>query len=195
MKPAGIAAVALLALEAIPGAAAAEEAIPRQAVVRFAVACGRCHEGECSGRLSFSSGPGVAANHVRRYAPDATDADVSRLFALLKFTKEHCRPYPIAEGSAAPGRWTAGELDSWRDARSGGYYIPLGRPQAGQRRLRLVFDGPPRGRLRITDARFESVAEEQSCDAASLGVSLTATGGDLVLHLQSRARLVALEID
>lgn len=35
-------------------------------VVRFSTVCFNCHEGECSGRLSFDSGARAAQDHIRR---------------------------------------------------------------------------------------------------------------------------------
>ena len=44
---------------------AAAAGIPLAAVVRFNTACARCHEGECSGRLSFDHGQESSGNPIR----------------------------------------------------------------------------------------------------------------------------------
>ena len=70
--------------------------IPLATVVRFNTLCATCHEGECSGRLSFDLGIQAAENHIRRHAGDV-DRDVWRdLARLLAHTKQACAYYPMA---------------------------------------------------------------------------------------------------
>jgi hypothetical protein len=37
-------------------------------IVEFNTVCSDCHAGECSGRLSFDSGPAAARAHISRIA-------------------------------------------------------------------------------------------------------------------------------
>ena len=66
-----------------------------QSAVRFNTICVDCHEGECSGRLGFSLGPGAAYNHIRRYAGDVDDALARQLQALLVHMKRKCAYAPL----------------------------------------------------------------------------------------------------
>lgn len=78
--------------------------ISRSAVVKFNTACARCHEGECSGRLSFSSGSSATLGHVRRYLPESTPADADELYAILKHVKVDCAHYPLPDSAPINGK-------------------------------------------------------------------------------------------
>ncbi len=81
----------------------AAQEIPRPAVVRFNTVCANCHEGECSGRLSFQSGADAARGHMERYLGKITSAEGAALFSLLRYTKEHCSHYPVTAAWPAGG--------------------------------------------------------------------------------------------
>ncbi len=182
---------ALLAL-ALSFPARGEE-IPVSTVVRFNTVCTNCHEGECSGRLSFQSGALAAKNHIRRYLAAPSEREIEDLFALLKYTKEKCAYYPLKPPES--GRWGASDLVQWRNPVEGGYFIPLGELKPGEHRLRLVFASAPQGRVRVSDTRFDIVLEEQLCRGATLAMDFTVPGGEYFLHLQTQAGLLDLELD
>ena len=137
--------------------------IPPSTVVRFNTVCTNCHEGECSGRLSFQSGVLAAKNHIHRYLGALSEQEVEDLFALLKYTREQCRQYPVKADIPANWRWGARELEKWRNPVEGGYFIPLGALKSGGHRLSLFFAGDPQGKVRVTDVHFETAAEEHLC--------------------------------
>jgi hypothetical protein len=169
--------------------------VPQAAVVRFSTVCFNCHEGECSGRLSFDSGAQAAHNHVRRYLGVATTpAEIDTLFALLKYTKERCAHYPLAATVPADGRWDADVLARWRNSVEGGYFLPLGRLDAGDYRLDLRFSGEPQGRGRVTDARFDIAGEESFCRDRVPTLQFTSTGGEHYFHLQGAGILLRIEV-
>jgi len=182
---------ALLAL-ALSFSAWGEE-IPVSTVVRFNTVCTNCHEGECSGRLSFQSGAPAARNHIRRYLGMSSEREIGDLFALLKYTKEKCAPYPLKPPESS--QWSASDLANWHNPIEGGYFIPLGALKPGEHRLRLIFAGEPQGRVRVTDTRFDLVAEEQLCRGGAPLLVFTASGGEYFLHLQTQAGLLGLELD
>lgn len=131
------------------GTLAAE--IPLATIVRFNTACAHCHEGECSGRLSFA--PDLAADdHILRYVA-AADADERRdLRRLLAYMKRHCAHYPM--GAPAGGREGV-PLAQWRSPAGDAYFIPLGELAAGRWRARLGFAAPVRLDAQVVSARFE----------------------------------------
>lgn len=168
--------------------------IPPATVVRFNTVCANCHEGECSGRLSFQSGMPAALNHLQRYLGALSERESADLFALLKYTKEQCRQYPLTPSVPADGRWKSGDLQVWRNPVEGGYFIPLGALKAGKYSLRLSFSGEPQGRVRVTGARFDSAADEQLCRGSVPALIFTVSGGDYYLHLQSQGELLGMEL-
>jgi hypothetical protein len=168
--------------------------IPRTAVVRFNTVCANCHEGECSGRLSFQSGASAARNHMQRYLGAIDDAEAA-MFGLLRHAKEMCVHYPLSEGIPADSSWAAADLKKWHDPRAGAYFVPLGSLPAGRHRLRLTFNTPGQGRLKITDQRFEPVLEEALCPQSSQELSFAANGGPHFLTLHSQADLQTMRIE
>lgn len=75
-------------------AAFAADQLPTASIVRFNTVCTNCHEGECSGRLSFHTGAKEALGHMQRYLGSISDSQAENLFVLLRHTKERCAPYP-----------------------------------------------------------------------------------------------------
>ena len=168
--------------------------IPQALVVRFSTVCFTCHEGECSGRLSFHNGAQAAQNHVRRYLGSASEREIEAFFALLKYTKEQCAHYPLTAGFPGNGRWEGADLAGWHNPVEGGYFIPLGALDAGEYRLSLTFSGTPQGRARITDARFDVAAEESLCRDATPVLRFKSSGGEHFFHLQGRGDLQRVEL-
>jgi hypothetical protein len=88
--------------------------IPQSTFVRFNTVCATCHEGECSGRLSFQSGVSAALGHMQRHLGKVTEIEASDLFGLIKYTKERCAHYPVSGkyrtmASGHPQIWRHGE--------------------------------------------------------------------------------------
>ena len=100
------AAVLWVAFTAWP-AARAEPPAALDAIVQFHTVCNNCHEGECSGRLSFDSGSAAARGHIERYLGATPDASIASLFAMLRHVKESCSHYPAVPLRPAVGTWEA----------------------------------------------------------------------------------------
>jgi hypothetical protein len=182
-------AAACLALLTLALPAAAADAPPPatiETIVQFNTVCSNCHEGQCSGRLSFDSGAVAAHSHVERYIGKASEVHVAALFAMLQHVKETCAHYPAVPIRPATGAWEAAELAPWRNAQAGAWFIPLGRLAAGRRQLRLEFDGTADGEARIDDNRMEAVADERLCGDTAKTVAFDATAGTTYfLHLKA----------
>lgn len=179
-------------LLALAAAAVQAADIAPATVVRFNTVCGRCHEGECSGRLSFGHGAAAAAGgHMERYLGAVPAAQAAELFALLKYTKEHCRQYPLLPNAA--GRWGVGELQVWRNA-AAGYFVPLGVLSAGEHRLRLTLDTAAPCSLRVTDAHFDTALDTQPCGNGATP-RFPVRAGAHYLHVQTDAEVLGLEVE
>lgn len=127
-----------LAAWATPGAQAGE--IPLATVVRFNTNCARCHEGQCSGRLSFDLDHTAAANHIRRHAGEVGGEVEKDLHAVLAYMKQHCAYYPMGLAGPPAGRWDGGTLARLRSPGGDSHFVPLGKLAAGAYRVRLRFD-------------------------------------------------------
>jgi hypothetical protein len=173
---------------------ASGEQIPVPAIVRFNTVCANCHEGECSGRLTFSSGAEAARGHMQRYLGSVTTPEAEVLFGLLRHMKEHCAHYPVPAAVSTGGIWSAPDLSAWRNSREGGYFIPLGTLQAGHHRLQLYLSGSSQGRLKITDERFEPVLDEAFCPGNTQEVVFASTGARLYLTLHTEAELTGIRL-
>ncbi|MDP2824861.1 MAG: hypothetical protein Q8O52_19535 [Sulfuritalea sp.] len=188
-----LAAAGLAALAPALPAAAADAQAPAsiETIVQFHTVCNNCHEGQCSGRLSFDSGAAAARSHIERYLGSTNDVQIAALFAMLRHVKETCAHYPTVPMRPATGVWEAAELAPWRNALAGAWFIPLGPLAAGRRQLRLEFDGAAEGSVRIDDDRMETAADERLCGdtAKTVGFDATANTG-YFLHLKAGAGIL-----
>ncbi len=187
-----IIALAAVSLFHVPGSGAE---VSHAAVVKFNTACARCHEGECSGRLSFSSGAAATQGHVQRHLPSASPLDVEELFAILKYTKEQCAHYPLPGALPANGLLDEETLRQWHGADGEGYFIPLGRVHRGEYHLTLRFDRASEASVRVTSENFEVLLEQQQCK--NMVVSLTlpvAAEAFYYLQIRSSATLLRLTL-
>ena len=154
----GLALAAILASH--PVAVVCDE-IPVGSVVAFNTQCARCHEGECSGRMSFHLAADAADEHIRRHGGPLPVETVRDLGELLRYMKERCAFYPMPLALAHDRRWDRGTLDLLRNVEGAAYFLPLGRLGPGVYRLRM--DGLASG-LRICPelvaADFELVSHE-----------------------------------
>ena len=191
----GMSQVIVVAVVGMTYATMGAAEVSRATAVKFNTVCTRCHEGECSGRLSFSSGVAATRSHVRRYLPSSSSLEVEELFAILKYTKELCAHYPLPDAVPANGVWDVEALRQWRSPDGDGYFIPLGRMRQGVYRLGLRFDGKAEASVRITNEKFDVLLEEQLCKDQACERTLPVAAEALYyLHFKSSAVLVGLTI-
>ena len=74
----------LLALLTAPPSVGDEGRASVESTVLFNTDCARCHEGECSGRLSFHLPPEAADQHIRRHGGELPAKQVRELYELLR---------------------------------------------------------------------------------------------------------------
>jgi hypothetical protein len=187
-SPARLAAAALATLALALRAAAAEPPPPAsiETIVQFNTVCSNCHEGECSGRLSFDFNAAATRAHIERYLGTTPDAQVSALFAMLRHVKETCGHYPAAPIRPAAGIWEAEQLMPWRNVRAGAYFIPLGPLNAGRRQLQMEFNGAAEGNARIDDDRMETIVDERLCGDTAKTIGFDAAAStNYFLHLKT----------
>jgi hypothetical protein len=133
------------------------ETVDSAVVVGFNIGCAHCHEGECSGRMSFSSGAEGAAEHIRRYAGPVTPASTMQYFRLLERMKSDCSVYPLP--GLGPESTDPDGIAAFLDPLGKGYFLPLGGLAAGGYELALNFSGPWGGRAEVLSKSFEPILD------------------------------------
>ncbi|MCE5181345.1 MAG: hypothetical protein LLG15_06045 [Betaproteobacteria bacterium] len=123
--------------------------------VRFNIVCAKCHEGECSGRLSFDLGRAAAESHIERYAGKVSPLTRQELYKLLEYMKRECRYYPFDAAVPANRKREAGTLQKLYDEAEHAYFIPLGKLSPGSYRIDLCFDREAGVSAELISSRFE----------------------------------------
>ena len=166
-----------------------------EALAAFDASCARCHEAECSGRLTFAE-PSEARTHVRRHAGALDDASADDLIELLRVTKEACRMDPEAAARCGGPTWDAARLRRVRARDRSAWFAPLGAPGPGPQRVALRFDRDTRASLRLATERFDVVLETASeTRGGALEVGFSAPGGEaLFLRVESDAPAELVEL-
>ena len=113
----------------------ASDTITVKSTVIFNTACARCHEGECSGRMSFHLPEEAANQHIRRHGGDLSLSDIRHLFKLLRYMKEECSFYPLPHALMNDQKWDRTMLDTFRSPSRQAYFMPLGLLKPGMYQL------------------------------------------------------------
>ncbi len=164
IETAGSALVCIMLLTFGPSVGGADPPVfDSLSILRFNTVCAHCHEGECSGRLSFSLGPEAAFSHIRRYAGGVDDT---------LGMKRDCAYAPMA----APDLHRPLQreiLDVYRDPVIGNYFVPLGELEPGRYRLTMRLEVPATLRVEVLNDRFEFLVDECfSCNCALLPITM-----------------------
>lgn len=148
--------LAVLCLVTAPPLSGDETKLTLESTVIFNTDCARCHEGECSGRMSFHLPPEEADQHIRRHGGELPEAQVRELYDLLRYMKEECAFYPLPLTLAQDGAWDAETLGRLRSASGETYFLPLGTLGVGRHRILLQGLGPKaRPCAELIDAEFD----------------------------------------
>jgi len=136
------------------------ENISTGSAVIFNTLCSKCHEGECSGRLSFDTGSKTASSHIKRYTGDDTlsKKHIKEFFTLLNHMKKACEIY-------MPGneKWQEKDLSHFALPSSKGYFIPLGTLEKGTYRIVIETKEDTHFQLEILSDHFEHFLNRQIC--------------------------------
>lgn len=147
-------------LAVAPTLARSETAPGLPSVIIFNTTCAACHEGQCSGRLSFDSGPVAARAHIERHAGGVSEQTANELFDLLQGMKERCASVPVPAPVPADGRWDTAALRALALPSGSAYFVPLGRLVPGRYRLRLRATAPPPLRAQVVSDHFANALDE-----------------------------------
>ncbi len=131
-------------------------------VVVFNTVCAKCHEAECSGRLSFDKDFEASAGHIlRHYAEASGDKELQKeLFAILNYMKEKCAYYPMSFPIPVHRIWNSGLLDRMVTARKKNYFIPVGSFTPGSYGLELLLAKEAKITVHLVSDTFDLVIED-----------------------------------
>ncbi len=176
---------ASLLLLLVTGGAGAEVISSRHWAL-FNTTCARCHEAQCSGRMSLGSEDANSRAHVERYAGVLSDNVHQQLFLYLQHMKEFCGFAAIPHVFEPRAAWSETQLELFRTPNGEAYFVPLGELGAGSHRLqaRLIGTG---WTAQVVSAGFDTLAEAVSCGSGE-GLSLDFRAGDGMHYLRVTGR-------
>ncbi len=133
-----------------------------ESVVIFNTVCAKCHEAECSGRLSFDDSYEAARSHIIRHYGAAADKLwlQKELFSILNYTKEQCAYYPMDIVIPARKVWSGEMLQRACTFLERNYFVPMGAFTRGEYRIELAMDKDVRVTVHLVSDKFDMVVED-----------------------------------
>ena len=146
------------------------ESISTKSAVIFNTLCAKCHEGECSGRLSFDTGSESASSHIKRYAGDAniSRTEIKEFFALLNYMKKEC-----ALLMPDDGKWKQENLSRFALPSHDSYFIPLGHLKRGKYHLNIATKEEVHYRVEVLSDRFDPYVDQSACPEQKKNIRFT----------------------
>ncbi len=137
--------------------------ITLKSAVTFNTLCAKCHEGQCSGRLTFDTGSEATSNHIKRYSDDVNISkhEIKEFFTLLNYMKKECllfMPDNIKQNKR--------NLLSFGTTSYKKYFIPLGVLKKGVYTLFLETKDDSRFRIEVISSQFDSYLDRSVCSSS-----------------------------
>jgi hypothetical protein len=141
---------------------AAEDKPFTRSVVIFNTVCAKCHEAECSGRLSFNEAFETASSHIiRHYGEASGDRPLQKeLFTILNYMKGKCAYYPMPFSVPADRDWNSDMLEPMATSGNKSYFIPVGSFSQGAYRLELTLAENVKVTVHLVSDTFDMVVED-----------------------------------
>ena len=133
-----------------------------ESVVIFNTTCSKCHEAQCSGRLSFDGAFEVSTDHILRHYGAASGKQwlQQELFEILNYMKGQCAYYPM-QPAVPPGRkWEGDALDKLTTLLERNYFIPVGNLTPGSYRVELELERDAKFTAHLISEEFEWIIED-----------------------------------
>jgi len=153
----------LLLLFILPnGAFAVEDRSFTESVVIFNTICAKCHEAQCSGRLSFDEALEQSTNHILRHYQPATGKQwlQKELFDILNYMKVKCAYYPINKPVSLKKVWESDVLDEFATLLDRKYFIPVGKLSPGNYQLVLELEKDTKATVHLISEEFDMAVED-----------------------------------
>ncbi len=134
--------------------------VTTKSAVTFNTLCAKCHEGECSGRLSFDTGSEAASNHILRYTgeTDISKTETKEFFTLLNYMKSKCSLWMPEDE-----QWKTEELSHFALPSAKAYFIPLGVLKKGEYVLEIETDDAVHYKLELLSEKFDYLLDISVC--------------------------------
>jgi hypothetical protein len=152
----------------IPPALAEEDKGFTESVVIFNTICSKCHEAQCSGRLSFDEAFEKSTSHILRYYGRASGKQwlQKELFDILNYMKGKCAYYPMQALVPLKRVWEGSILEKFTTLMERNYFIPVGNFSPGSYLIELELEKDVKVTAHLISEEFEWVFEDcyQSTD-------------------------------
>ena len=144
------------------GAFAAEDRSFTESVVIFNTICAKCHEAQCSGRLSFDDALEKSTKHILRHYGPASEKQwlQKELFEILNYMKEKCAYYPSNSVVPLNKAWGREVLEEFSTLLGRNYFLPVGSLSAGSYRLEIELEKDARATVHLISEEFDMVVED-----------------------------------
>ncbi len=139
-----------------------EEEPFQESVIIFNTICAKCHEAECSGRLSFGDAYEESASHIIRHYGKAAEKKwlQKELFSILNHMKENCAYYPMQVPVPPKRIWNTEILEKMTTLLERNYFIPVGALSPGQYNLELKLAKDAKVTAHLVSETFDIVVED-----------------------------------
>ena len=141
---------------------AAEDEAFTESVVIFNTICAKCHEAQCSGRLSFDDSFEASVNHIVRYYGEASEKKwlQKELFVILNHMKVQCAYYPMPARIPPQMVWSGEMLEKMATLVERNYFIPIGPFTPGRYQLELKLAKDAKVTVHLVSETFDMVVED-----------------------------------
>ncbi len=153
----------MVAFYLVPGSVSAtEKEAFTESVVIFNTICAKCHEAQCSGRLSFDDSFDASVNHIVRYYGEASEKKwlQKELFVILNHMKEKCAYYPMPAPVPPQMVWSGEILEKMATLVERNYFIPIGPFTPGHYQLELKLAKDAKVTVHLVSETFDMVVED-----------------------------------
>ena len=153
----------IVAFYLVPGSVSAtEDEAFTESVVIFNTICAKCHEAQCSGRLSFDDSSDASVNHIVRYYGDVSEKKwlQKELFVILNHMKEKCAYYPMPAPIPPQMVWSGEMLEKMATLVERNYFIPIGPFTPGHYQLELKLAKDAKVTVHLVSEIFDMVVED-----------------------------------
>jgi hypothetical protein len=140
----------------------AEDEPFRESVVIFNTICAKCHEAQCSGRLSFDNAYEASTGHIVRHYSQASGKIwlQKELFSILNHMKEKCAYYPMSAPIPPQLIWNSEILEKMTTLLEKYYFIPIGPFSPGMYRLELSLAKDEKITVHLVSEAFDTIVED-----------------------------------
>jgi len=133
-----------------------------ESVVIFNTICAKCHEAECSGRLSFDEAFEKSTQHIVRHYERAEGKRwlQKELFEILDYMKAKCAYYPMQGPVPMKRDWSGEVLDRFSTLLERNYFIPVGYISPGRYEIHLQLETDEKVTLQLISEHFDMPIED-----------------------------------